>query len=468
MSESRRSLHLGSATLAALLGLQLASCADVQSGADQAPPGILAAGPITHQTAQPPPAAVPGARAAAKPPTVGGPQIALLLPLTGRQSAAAIAVRDGFLTAYYSRPAADRPGLRIYDTAQMSVAAALTQATGDGAGLIVGPLTREEAAAAAGYGGPRPPMLILNAITGAAARRQRAVPVRTLAGGGSPPGRPARGRGRQSRRSRAGAERRVGTARARRFHPGIERRRRPAAGYRPATMPTSTDYAAAISQVLRINESESRDKRLESVLGTRLTFQPRRRGDVAFIFSPGQAQAERLLRPQLKFYFAGDVPTYATADAFEPNTNANQDLDGLIFPDAPWLLGGALVDSVRDATNAAWPTGGPTPQYSLRLRLRCRKAGDGAACQCRRKAATRPASRGRAHRPPHHRRRRSRAARPHVGADPQRRAAAAELKQPVTAAQMLGARAEQIAADYLQGRGLTILERNLPAAAGRN
>jgi uncharacterized protein len=80
---------------------------------------------------------------------------------------------------------------------------------------------------------------------------------------------------------------------------------------------------------------------------------------VIFIFSPGQAQAERLLRPQLKFYFAGDVPTYATADAFEPNSSANQDLDGLIFPDAPWLLGGALVDSVRDATNAAWPTGGP-------------------------------------------------------------------------------------------------------------
>ena len=123
--------------------------------------------------------------------------------------------------------------------------------------------------------------------------------------------------------------------------------------------PGSTDYAAAITKVLRINESEARDKRLESVLGTKLTFQPRRRGDVGFIFSPGEAQVERLLRPQLKFYFAGDVPTYATADAFEPNVNANQDLDGLIFPGAPWLLGGALVDGVREATNAAWPSGGP-------------------------------------------------------------------------------------------------------------
>jgi putative endonuclease len=36
----------------------------------------------------------------------------------------------------------------------------------------------------------------------------------------------------------------------------------------------------------------------------------------------------------------------------------------------------------------------------------------------------------------------------------------------MTAAQMLGARAEQIAADYLQGRGLTILERNFRRRLG--
>ena len=165
MPDSRRSLHLRLATLIALLGLQLASCADVQSGPDQAPPGIETSSPITHQTAQLPPSGPLGPRVAA--PITGGPQIALLLPLTGAQSAAAISVRDGFLSAYYSQPAAERPGLRIYDTAQMSIAAALNQATGDGAGLIVGPLTRTEATAAAGYSGPRPPILILNAITGA-------------------------------------------------------------------------------------------------------------------------------------------------------------------------------------------------------------------------------------------------------------------------------------------------------------
>ena len=147
MPDSRRSLHLGFATLTALLGLQLASCADV--GPDQAPPGILTPSPITHQTV---PAPQPGPQAARpSAPITGGAQLALLLPLTGAQSAAALSVRDGFLSAYYSQPAASRPGLRIYDTSQMSIGAALNQATGDGAGLIVGPLTRPEAAAAAGY-----------------------------------------------------------------------------------------------------------------------------------------------------------------------------------------------------------------------------------------------------------------------------------------------------------------------------
>jgi outer membrane PBP1 activator LpoA protein len=356
MSESRRVLHLCLASLTALLGLQLASCADVESEPDQAPPGVLMPTVPRQSAPTAPPVVQP--RVSQAPALTGGGQIALLLPLTGRQSAAALAVRDGFLTAYFSLPAANRPAVRVYDTGQTGIPAALNQATQEGAGFIVGPLTREEVTAAAGFTGPRPPMLTLNAITGAPAAgnalyqfalspedEARAVARRVVADG-----------------NRAGVALVPSGEWGRRVLAAFTQELSAAGGQLLDTATydeRSTDYAGAISQVLRINESEARSKRLESVLGTKLTFQPRRRGDVGFIFSPGQAQAERLLRPQLKFYFAGDVPTYATADAFEPGTSANQDLDGLIFPDAPWLLGGALVDSVRDATSAAWPTGGP-------------------------------------------------------------------------------------------------------------
>jgi outer membrane PBP1 activator LpoA protein len=90
-----------------------------------------------------------------------------------------------------------------------------------------------------------------------------------------------------------------------------------------------------------------------------------------------------LLRPQLRFHYAGDVPTYATSDAFEPDPRANQDLEGLMFPDMPWMLGGDLADAVRAAVRDAWPTGGPRrgrlfafgfDSYRLAVALRARGA----------------------------------------------------------------------------------------------
>jgi uncharacterized protein len=114
-----------------------------------------------------------------------------------------------------------------------------------------------------------------------------------------------------------------------------------------------------VQQILRITDSRARYKRLESILGTKLQFEPRRRADLEFIFAPAQASVERLLRPQLRFHYAGNVATYATSDAFEPDPRANQDLEGLMFPDMPWMLGGDLAEAVRAAVRDAWPSGGP-------------------------------------------------------------------------------------------------------------
>jgi outer membrane PBP1 activator LpoA protein len=75
------------------------------------------------------------------------------------------------------------------------------------------------------------------------------------------------------------------------------------------------------------------------------------------------------------------VPTYATSDAFEPDTRSNQDLEGLMFPDMPWMLGGELADAVRAAVRDAWPNGGPRrgrlfafgfDSYRLAVALRAR------------------------------------------------------------------------------------------------
>ena len=80
-------------------------------------------------------------------PTEFPDQIALLLPLSGRAEAVGVAVRDGFIAAYLEQDPASRPRLKIYDVAADSVAGAYQQAVEDGAGFVVGPLTKEDVAA---------------------------------------------------------------------------------------------------------------------------------------------------------------------------------------------------------------------------------------------------------------------------------------------------------------------------------
>ncbi|MBT8113230.1 MAG: penicillin-binding protein activator, partial [Gammaproteobacteria bacterium] len=53
--------------------------------------------------------------------------------------------------------------------------------------------------------------------------------------------------------------------------------------------------------------------------------------------SPQQA---RLIRPQLSYHFASDLPVYATSHVFSGNENisADQDINGITYCDVPWLL----------------------------------------------------------------------------------------------------------------------------------
>jgi hypothetical protein len=286
--------------------------------------------------------------------------IALLLPVSGPASPAAASVRDGFLTAYYQTPEQQRPVVRLYDTGgEQSVADQIAAATQAGADIIVGPLTRQAVAAAAVDRIQHPPLLALNFLPDgeqapplffqfalSPVEEAQLVARRVLSDGhhlgiaivpsgdwGS----------------------RVLSAFTQQLQGG-------GGTVLASTMidVTTADYSDEIKQVLGINQSRDRLDRLESLLGTHLEFVPRRREDIQFIFSPAtMASTERSLQPQLRFFYAGGIPTYATSDAFEPDPRANQDLDGLMFPDMPWMLGSPLAEAVRTAASQAWPFGGP-------------------------------------------------------------------------------------------------------------
>ena len=145
--------------------------------------------------------------------------------------------------------------------------------------------------------------------------------------------------------------------------------------------PADHDYSDELRSVLRTDDSEQRHQRLERILGTKLNFEPRHRGDIEFVFIvPYTAVNARLIEPQLRYFvYAGDIPSYSISNAYEPDsTDANRDIDGLIYPDMPWMIsanGG--VAAFRSTIGQAWGNARGLAQPAVRLRLRCLPADAG-------------------------------------------------------------------------------------------
>ena len=286
------------------------------------------------------------------------PHIALMLPLSGRPPlpAAAAQIRDGFMTAYYQLPASTRPRLRVYDTATASIADSVAAATAAGATFIVGPLTREEVTGAADLLTTRPPLLALNFLP-----TDRTTPEHFFQFALSPED-DARAVARYIGAS--GRRRGVvlvpegdwGTRVAAAFDDEL----RSAGGFvlgQASYNSADKDYTASITQVLRTDDSRVRAQRIQAAIGQKLEFEtPRRRADIQFIFAPSsQPVTARLLRPQLRYQFAGDIPTFTLGDAYDPHPTANQEIEGIMFPDMPWMLGDeGFTSDVREAAQQAF------------------------------------------------------------------------------------------------------------------
>ena len=129
--------------------------------------------------------------------------------------------------------------------------------------------------------------------------------------------------------------------------------------------PALQDFSKPIAALLNVTRSDQRYRRLAANLGEALQFEPRRRQDVDMIFLVADARTARLLMPQLRFYSAGDVPAYATADIFDPaSTQRDSDLNGVVFADAPSLL---APDDATAALTREWRSFWPQRAGQLRL-----------------------------------------------------------------------------------------------------
>lgn len=283
------------------------------------------------------------------------PQVALVLPLSGRQGGSGIAVRDGFMAALLQQEASRRPLVNVYDSAAMGAMTAYRRAVADGAQFIVGPLLKDDVTALAASNEVSVLTLALNQIADEATapallfqfaldpeEEARQVAQRITADG--------RTRGlvllpnddwgqRVFRAFDSELKTLGGTIAAMRFYDTGSR-----------------DYSTPITQLLLVDESRARANALNSILGQRLEFEPRRRGDVQFIFMGAFPSQGRSLRPALRFHLASDLPIYTTSHIFEPDSQANTDIDGVMFPHMPLVISPDSVSTdLRTTLNRYWP-----------------------------------------------------------------------------------------------------------------
>jgi hypothetical protein len=336
------------AIVAAACGpLQLPEPAPPEQASPRAETGIPEGTPPPAVAA---PVVTPGVAPAAR-------RIALLLPLSGAQRPVAEAVRDGFLAAYLAAGSgAQRPEVLVFDEERPGAAPAYRAALAAGADLIVGPLLKQSVAEVAAIAGSVT-TLALNFLDATA---EPPAGFYQFALSPEDEARQAAGR--------AAAE---GRARALALAPDNDWGRRMLAAFIPAVEapggsvlayrlydPSATDFTAQLQRLLLLDESRARHSQLTANLGVSLAFEPRRRGDVDFIFLVANTAAGRLIWPQLRFLYAGDIPTYATSAINQPGADGDADLDGVMFTDVPALLGDdPRAANLRAALTARWPAG---------------------------------------------------------------------------------------------------------------
>jgi outer membrane PBP1 activator LpoA protein len=283
-------------------------------------------------------------------------QLALLLPLSSPQRDAALAIRDGFLAAHLRNSANTDTEVRVYDSTGPGIQEAYLRAQLDGADFIVGPLFQPEVDQVIGQAG-FVPTLALNFSTGeapflnsfyqfalVAEDEARAIAAGAIAAGARNAIAlvPNTQRGFQLRDDfqaafAAGGGQLVDWT-----------------GYEPALQ----DFSQPTAALLNVTSSRERHRRLAANLGVAVQFpEPRRREDVDMIFMVADSRTARLLAAQLRFFAAGDIPTYATSSIYDPaRTARDTDLNGFMFPDTSALIApDEVADSMRAEVEAFWP-----------------------------------------------------------------------------------------------------------------
>ncbi|MBI3345174.1 MAG: penicillin-binding protein activator [Gammaproteobacteria bacterium] len=269
--------------------------------------------------------------------TIGSPaRIALLLPLSGPLAGAGSAVREGVLAAARAQAGGNLP-VTVYDVGAANAQEGATkvlemyqQALQEGAGAVLGPLDKEGVKSLYSLGALPVPTLTLNY-----GDESDAAPINLYQFGLAP-----------EDEARQAAERAwlEGHSQALvltpsgdwgdRIYNAFKNRLEQRGGIvvdQESYPPDAVDFSATVRRLLKYSDAgEKRNKKIR----------PQRRQDADFIFLAAQPRQARTIRPLLQFFYASELPVYATSHVYSANPSpvADQDLEGLMFADIPWVL----------------------------------------------------------------------------------------------------------------------------------
>ncbi|MFT7387915.1 MAG: outer membrane PBP1 activator LpoA protein [Candidatus Endobugula sp.] len=320
--------------------------------------------------------------------------IALLLPLEGKLAKAGQSIRDGFFAAYYKNEDRlnDSPAIRLYDTSANEIGKVYQQAVSNGADLVIGPLSKENVRILSQSLMLSTPVLALNYIDNDAMLTSPTAITVTPYDNNSPSNDdiPVINTPKQTplkisppfyqfglsledeaiqvaekawedghRRALIISSPADWSLRATR---AFTQRWQALGGAvaQSTTLDKAETYAENIQQALHIDQSKERASALERLFGLNLEFEPRRRHDVGMIFLVTRAAEGTQIKPTLNFYYASDVPVYATSQLYS-STNSkskNIDLNDIKLTIMPWLIRNDIPEK-----NTLSENGEITPDY---------------------------------------------------------------------------------------------------------
>ena len=284
-------------------------------------------------------------------------KIGLLLPLTGQYKKYAIAVRDGFLAAWYL-DRQEKADIEIYNANSSNIIEIYQKALNDGADYIVGPLEKE--ATNQLYGNTNASIKIL-ALNRQDLKNDQSGNKNLFQFG-------------LSLEDEAGQVAEIaisdGHKRALVLTPDTPWGNRLADAFvkhllelggevsrHTRFINNTTDFSSPVKELLNIDKSEQRARDLRNKLKIKIHNIERRRQDVDFIFTAAIPEDARQLIPQLRFHYADNLPVYSTSHIFTGIIDSAKDIDlnDVIFIDMPWILDTKRqLSIVQDALNRNW------------------------------------------------------------------------------------------------------------------